>query len=569
MAARPISPSRVGEDAVSEAPIAESANRALWKYVGGLAPAVLLWTILVGWLAWQLDERATWSDDADRATIREWIDEARSFRKTLPELVGEYVRLRDDDPDGTADPRRRETKKAELLEHVRALVEPTRSYVNQLPLFPEIYRIEIDIAPVRESPARAAERVVWENTVPRPARQNRDRLQVLEYDPAGDGRAAIRCEYKLHAYNKLQREEQERQRMSLVAGALLATASVLAGLFVVRFLRREREREVARLTALAEAEHREIELLQAQHREDEAAKSQQALRSELLERQLETSDLQRRAAEAERTAFEMKSQLYASIGIMAGSYAHNIKNLLVRPNDLLARCIEVNGLSREQEGMLHEVKSTLGTVTDRLQQILKTVRRDPSNAEVTKLDLAQLVRESVDTWADMGRDKWKLSIVAEVPAGPLWIEGDHSHLQQAIENLVFNARDATFEMRNHLRDLARRDSLSPDGRKEALLAAAAWKGEIALAVRREGDRVILTIRDNGIGMTDEVRAKCLQPQFTTKRDNALYEGYSAGMGLGLSFVAMVLEHHGGSLTIESTPLAGTTFRIAFLAANLP
>ena len=41
----------------------------------------------------------------------------------------------------------------------------------------------------------------------------------------------------------------------------------------------------------------------------------------------------------------MKSQLYASIGIMAGSYAHNIKNLLVRPNDLLARCLEADGLS--------------------------------------------------------------------------------------------------------------------------------------------------------------------------------------------------------------------------------
>ncbi len=551
---------------MSDAPIAESADRAIWSYVGGLAPAVLLWAILVGWLAWQLNERSTWSEEADRATVREWIDEARNFRKTLPELIGDYVRLRDDDPDGSADPRRRETKKAELLEHVRALVEPTRAFVNQLPLFPEIYRVEIEIAPTPGT-AGGVEHVAWESAVPRPARQNRDRLQVLEYDPTGDGRATIRCEYKLHAFNKLQRQEQERQRMSLVAGALLATASVLAGLFVVRFLRREREREVARLTALAEAEHREIELLQAQHREDEARRSQQELKSELLERQLETSDLQRRAAEAEKSAFELKSQLYASIGIMAGSYAHNIKNLLVRPNDLLARCIEVDGLSREQEGMLHEVKSTLGTVTDRLQQILKTVRRDPSNADVTKLDLARLVRESADAWADMGRDKWKLALAADVPAKPVWIDGDHSHLQQAIENLVFNARDATFEMRNHLRDQARKDARGPEARKDALLAAAAWKGEIALAVRRDGDRVLLTVRDNGIGMTEEVRAKCLQPQFTTKRDNALYEGYSAGMGLGLSFVAMVLEHHGGALAIESAPLAGTTFRIAFPAAN--
>ena len=142
---------------------------------------------------------------------------------------------------------------------------------------------------------------------------------------------------------------------------------------------------------------------------------------------------------------------------MAGSYAHNIKNLLVRPNDLLARCIESDGVTREQQGMLQEVKSTLGTVTERLQQILRTVRRDPANAEVTRVDLAALVRESERTWIDMGREKWKLAVTAEVPGEPLWVNGDLSHLQQAVENLIFNARDATFEMRNYLRDEAKRE----------------------------------------------------------------------------------------------------------------
>ena len=52
-------------------------------------------------------------------------------------------------------------------------------------------------------------------------------------------------------------------------------------------------------------------------------------------------------------------------------------------------------------------------------------------------------------------------------------------------------------------------------------------------------------------------------KITTKRDNALYEGYSAGMGLGLSFVAVVLEHHGAKLEIESAPHRGTTFRMRF------
>ena len=260
----------------------------------------------------------------------------------------------------------------------------------------------------------------------------------------------------------------------------------------------------------------------------------------------------------------MKSQLYASIGIMAGSYAHNIKNLLVRPNDLLARCIEANGLTRDQSGMLLEVRSTLGTVTERLQEILRTVRRDPNRAEMTRLDLNQLIRETTRTWDEIGREKWKLRIFDEKQPGPLWVRGDLSHLQQAIENLVFNARDATFEMRNHLREETRQDaSLDNNIRRQRLIEAAGWRGEVHLRSREERDAIVLEVRDNGIGMTEEVRENCLTTHFTTKRDNALYEGYNAGMGLGLSFVAVVLEHHEAKLDIESQPLHGALFRIRF------
>ena len=70
---------------------------------------------------------------------------------------------------------------------------------------------------------------------------------------------------------------------------------------------------------------------------------QEARRHEETERKLLEQRLATQAAE--RQALELKSQLYASIGIMAGSYAHNIKNLLVRPNDLLRRCLEADGLS--------------------------------------------------------------------------------------------------------------------------------------------------------------------------------------------------------------------------------
>src|SRR5216683_4297395 len=114
--------------------------------------------------------------------------------------------------------------------------------------------------------------------------------------------------------------------------------------------------------------------MQEELRRREAEDRRQEAEHDLLQQQLA-------AQEYEQKMLEMKSQLYASIGIMAGSYAHNIKNLLVRPNDLLRRCLEADGVSEDQEHMLHEVRHTLGTVTERLQQILRTVRRDPSRPE--------------------------------------------------------------------------------------------------------------------------------------------------------------------------------------------
>src|SRR6185503_21341298 len=127
-----------------------------------------------------------------------------------------------------------------------------------------------------------------------------------------------------------------------------------------------------------------------------AEQDAEELERRVLEADLEKAKVESRAAEAERSALELKSQLYAGIGIMAGSYAHNIKNLLVRPNDLLARCLD-HASPGEQHGMLQEVKATLGTVTERLQQILRTVRRDPTRAEMTRVDLVELVRASHHT----------------------------------------------------------------------------------------------------------------------------------------------------------------------------
>src|SRR5207237_1431508 len=119
-----------------------------------------------------------------------------------------------------------------------------------------------------------------------------------------------------------------------------------------------------------------------------------------------------------------------------------------------------------------------------------------------------------------------------------------------------------------LRNEARQNAnLSADDRRKALIDAAGWRGRVELRARRDGERAVLEVTDNGIGMSAEVRERCTQTHFTTKRDNALYEGYNAGMGLGLSFTVVVLEHHGAELEIDTAPLKGTTFRVRFPLAR--
>jgi signal transduction histidine kinase len=534
-----------------------SKPRRFWRYVRGLLGPVVVWGLFVIPLVNTLQYRLQGDEEYDKAALKEWIEESRVFRATLPDLVRKY--LEETNPAAregkTESPEFQEetgsTRLQEIQDQLKALVNPTRVYGGQLPLFPTIYRLELDFASDLQPPLAP---ITWESGIPRP-RQNRQ-VQVLEHSLLGphDHRAILRFEYQLHAYNKRQRDEQAAAKRLRWVTVLAAVATAVAILWIYLVQRREREAERRRLLAQQQIDQAERLALENELRRQEAERKHEETERKLLEQRLATQA-------AERQALELKSHLYASIGIMAGSYAHNIKNLLVRPNDLLRRCLEADGLSTEQDFMLHEVRQTLGTVTERLQQILETVRRDPSRSEMTRLDLNSIVRDIGRHWEDLAREKWKLALTVDLATEPLWIEGDLSHLQQAIENLVFNARDATFEMRNHLREEARRQGAGAEPTRQALIAAAAWKGTVVLRTRRQDDWAVLEVQDNGIGMAAEVRQRCTETHFSTKRNNAIYEGNTTGMGLGLSFVSVILEHHRAEWDIESEPLQGALFRI--------
>ncbi len=300
-----------------------------WRSVRALLPPLFL-ALLVVLL---LREPVTWwlygEEIYDQEAMKEWIREARNA-KTLPELAKEYIDLLGQErrleheltgAHGDSDRRRLETarrtvqeetaaKREEIGEFLKAVGEPpTKIYKDQLPLFPIVYQLTVTFDRDLKMPP-----IVWDSQLPR----QRSQFRELTGEPIHP-QATVAAQYHLHAYQQRQiKERQEATRRLWLSGlGILFALLALAWVFLVQ--RRERRRERERL--LAQQQLGEVERLR-------------------LEEELRRQEAERRHEEAERQNLELKSQLFANIGIMAGSYAHNIKNLLVRPNDLLRRCLD-------------------------------------------------------------------------------------------------------------------------------------------------------------------------------------------------------------------------------------
>ena len=110
------------------------------------------------------------------------------------------------------------------------------------------------------------------------------------------------------------------------------------------------------------------------------------------------------------------------------------------------------------------------------------------------------------------------------------------------------------------RPALRRIQADPDRLNQVLLnlylnaiQAIGRDGEITVAVNEAGEGSIkLSVTDSGKGMTEEQKQAIFTPYFTTKAD---------GTGLGLAVVQNIVEQHGGTIQVESSPGKGATFTL--------
>ena len=249
---------------------------------------------------------------------------------------------------------------------------------------------------------------------------------------------------------------------------------------------------------------------------------------------LESQVAERTRELMEAEAALRQAQKMEAVGQLTGGLAHDFNNLLTG----IAGSLEMLQ-ARVAQGRLADIERYIiaaqgaakraASLTHRLLAFSRRQTLDPRPTDVNRLvaDMEDLVRRTVGP-----------QITFEtVAAGGLWPTSvDPSQLENALLNLCINARDAM-----------------PDGGCITVETANRWLDQRAARERgvEPGQYVVLSVSDEGTGMSPEVVARAFDPFFTTKP-------LGQGTGLGLSMIYGFAQQSGGQARIYSEVGRGTT-----------
>ncbi len=238
---------------------------------------------------------------------------------------------------------------------------------------------------------------------------------------------------------------------------------------------------------------------------------------------LMVAEYNRMLANLEQSKVELaRSQKESAWREIAKQVAHEIKNPLT-PMKLTLQQMEVAILRGEldKEKTKHSIKTIL-TQVDILNEIASSFSafaRMPAPI-LQKIELMALIRKSADLYAN-----YEGGTVSFQDAGsPVFVMGDEQLLNRIFSNIILNALQAGVEHKVH----------------------------VEITLKRGPNQVLISFRDNGMGIDQELKDKIFAPYFSTKM---------SGSGLGLAIAKQGIEQSGGEIWFESNRGGGTTFYI--------
>jgi two-component system sensor histidine kinase PilS (NtrC family) len=228
-------------------------------------------------------------------------------------------------------------------------------------------------------------------------------------------------------------------------------------------------------------------------------------------------DLTELEVETERQRMQERM---AAVGEMSSRMAHEIKNPLASISGSAQMLVNIGGSDEANSRLLTIIVDESRRLSGILDDFLNFAR--PHQATLKPCDLSSLLRDCVDLLRRSAEIRDDHTLQLETP-GELVIQGEEHLLRQLFWNLSRNALQAM-----------------PRG------------GDLHITAARREDSAVLTWRDTGVGMDDDIRLRAFEPFVTTQNE---------GTGLGLAVVYAAVENHGGSIDIDSAPGKGTTITV--------
>ncbi|MBL6975945.1 MAG: PAS domain S-box protein [Deltaproteobacteria bacterium] len=240
-------------------------------------------------------------------------------------------------------------------------------------------------------------------------------------------------------------------------------------------------------------------------------------------------------------AEDLEQQLQTSrkmeaLGRLAGGVAHDFNNLLTAILGFSTLLLEQTGKDDPRRSGIEEITRAGKRAELLTSQLLAFSRRQV--LEPTNLDLNRIVTGMEAMLHRLiGED---VVLTARLAPDLGMVKADQAQMEQVIVNLVVNARDAMPEG-GKLRLETMNVDLDGTPTREPLEVES-------------GMYVMLSVKDTGAGMDDEVQSHLFEPFFTTKEPGK-------GTGLGLSTVYGIVQQSGGTIRVHSRPESGTSFQV--------
>lgn len=224
-----------------------------------------------------------------------------------------------------------------------------------------------------------------------------------------------------------------------------------------------------------------------------------------------------------------KNEKFSLLGGLSAEVAHEIRNPMNVVNML------IHSMEQDMDGNdpkrrdVEIIRRKVAQANRMVTQLLDITRS--SDPVIEPVDINRLLEELLL----LMRHRFSLKnirVLTRLAEGLPALQGDRLRLEQAFLNLIFNATEAM-----------------PEGGRLTIRTQG-----IEARGPEQGPRIVVAIRDNGIGITQEQQKRLFEPFFTLR---------PLGVGLGLSVVQRVVKDHQGSIRVKSRPGKGSLFLLEF------